>query len=483
MELNPIEYPKIIKFQIKAIEINAEKLFFEFLDIPSFRIFLGQKIKFVFNGYNYWGIYNYFVDDTTTNIKKHYLSNVTGGFVWTIPIDSVIDIYDTFNIEENNQLVNFQDIENYFLSKGGDYKLGESLLYEYHNSSKPGLLKPFDKSKLDTSLFLIKFKSLFALTSYDPDWNIICTLKTSLTGNYNDGKSNTFKLILKNIETNNILDATITILNDQVVPIVLFKINHCSILSEDVIQFRFVNLIFSDGIKRIRIEARLKISNTLNEIWEGYLGINQPENLNNSNIGYLSESILLFNTNEDIINVDNTLLEINNKTKINIVQFGNSLNLNVIAPLIFDSLTNQLAIDVNAFAPYGTVSFPGFGTIHTKAAYGDHSHNEYKTPSYTITLPNASTVNGRCIGAVEGTDYPNGWIIKAYNGNPNDFHIIHGLNKRIFNIAIYTVSGSGDRLLYGNASHSGLIAPDKSNLRIENLATIATPLVIQLFFI
>ena len=102
--------------------------------------------------------------------------------------------------------------------------------------------------------------------------------------------------------------------------------------------------------------------------------------------------------------------------------------------------------------------------------------------TYTLILPNAASVAGRCSAAVAGVNYPAGWTIGAWAGNPNDLLIVHALAQRIAHVSIFSVSGTSERQMFGNAAYSGIIAPDQSSLRIEGLATIATTIVIHLIF-
>lgn len=104
------------------------------------------------------------------------------------------------------------------------------------------------------------------------------------------------------------------------------------------------------------------------------------------------------------------------------------------------------------------------------------------TQIYTIILPAASTVQGRCNAAVEITNYPENWTIAADGTIPADLVITHGLDQDIADVKIYSVDGTSKRLLYENESHSGIIAPDKNTLNIESLATIETEIYIFLIF-
>jgi len=60
-------------------------------------------------------------------------------------------------------------------------------------------------------------------------------------------------------------------------------------------------------------------------------------------------------------------------------------SLSATSPIVYDNTTGVFSMITNAYAPYGTVSFPGFGTNHTTAAYGDHTHAAYEITAGTTT--------------------------------------------------------------------------------------------------
>jgi hypothetical protein len=97
---------------------------------------------------------------------------------------------------------------------------------------------------------------------------------------------------------------------------------------------------------------------------------------------------------------------------------------------------------------------------------------------YTIILPAAATVAGRLIGTLE---HPSGWVLEV-DTNPADLKIIHGLERGIASVTVFSGGVSGDRLLLGNAAYSGIFAESQDVLRIEALATIETDIIIQLVF-
>lgn len=100
----------------------------------------------------------------------------------------------------------------------------------------------------------------------------------------------------------------------------------------------------------------------------------------------------------------------------------------------------------------------------------------------TITLPSASTVAGRISAAVEGTDYPTGWVLSA---DGIDIHIEHSMDRRVAGITVCSDSLDIERVLLGNAAYSGWFMPHPTNydeVVIEALATIETDITIQLIF-
>lgn len=109
--------------------------------------------------------------------------------------------------------------------------------------------------------------------------------------------------------------------------------------------------------------------------------------------------------------------------------------------------------------------------------------NKYpKQYVYTITLPSASTVAGRISAAIEGSDYPTGWVLTA---DDIDIHITHSMDRRIASVNVFSNSLGVERLLLGNAAYSGLFMPytiTYDEVVIEALATIETDITIQLIF-
>lgn len=114
---------------------------------------------------------------------------------------------------------------------------------------------------------------------------------------------------------------------------------------------------------------------------------------------------------------------------------------------------------------------------HSSAAQG----GPVASNVFSINLPVASTVAGRCSGAVSGTDYPAGWALAAGTSSV-DLVITHNLDRDIANVTVFSIDANGKRLLLSNAAYSGYVAPSKNALRIEALATVTKPILIQLIF-
>jgi hypothetical protein len=108
--------------------------------------------------------------------------------------------------------------------------------------------------------------------------------------------------------------------------------------------------------------------------------------------------------------------------------------------------------------------------------------NNMKTV-YELTLPAASTIDGRIIGAVEGVDYPSGWVLNSGN-DPADLEISHNVGKRVANVNVfYNVSGTEFRQLVNfNNAYTGILTPSLSTIRIEGLATIQKEIKIYIMF-
>lgn len=88
---------------------------------------------------------------------------------------------------------------------------------------------------------------------------------------------------------------------------------------------------------------------------------------------------------------------------------------------------------------------------------------------YKITLPTASSIGDRIALAVEGTDYPTGWVLTALN--TVDLKVEHNLSRRCAGASVdYLVSGTINRALINSTAYTGRYSPDENSVVIESLA-------------
>lgn len=93
--------------------------------------------------------------------------------------------------------------------------------------------------------------------------------------------------------------------------------------------------------------------------------------------------------------------------------------------------------------------------------------------SFEITLPVNGTLSGSVSAAVEGTDYPTGWVLSVSGG---DLQIQHSLSKYPSSIIVkYNTTGSTYRQLrsFDNA-YSGVLEVDTDNVTIESISAFYT---------
>lgn len=116
-------------------------------------------------------------------------------------------------------------------------------------------------------------------------------------------------------------------------------------------------------------------------------------------------------------------------------------------------------------------------------AIADDINSGSSTSAITeISLPSAASVALRIAGAVEGTDYPNGWVLTP-GASAVDLNIEHGLNKRVASVTVFAVDGTEEQQLFSSAAYNGIKTPDSNNLLINSLATILKPIKIYILFV
>ena len=185
-------------------------------------------------------------------------------------------------------------------------------------------------------------------------------------------------------------------------------------------------------------------------------------------------------------------------TRVNGVWTNSASASSAYDSLVFNASTGDI-VSWKAGSPFDTVNIDGRYVEYT----GDvlliaDSVAKYVTPyqleqqydtlnnmiesAYKITLPSSTTVAGRIAGAVEGTNYPTGWSL-AEGSNSIDLKITHNLAKRPVIVSVYSVDGTSQRQLFGNAAFSGILSESEDVMYVESLATINKTIVIYIIFV
>jgi hypothetical protein len=100
----------------------------------------------------------------------------------------------------------------------------------------------------------------------------------------------------------------------------------------------------------------------------------------------------------------------------------------------------------------------------------------------SITLPAETTVAGRVLNAVEGVDYPTGWVLSA-GANPVDLKIVHNLDSNFCDLTVLSIDPStgAERLLPPfSQAFTGIQALDRNILCVEGLTEVMTRIRINI---
>lgn len=101
---------------------------------------------------------------------------------------------------------------------------------------------------------------------------------------------------------------------------------------------------------------------------------------------------------------------------------------------------------------------------------------------YEISFTATGSVATRIAAAIEGTDYPPGWVLAA-GVSPVDLSITHSLNRRVANVSICAVTGTEEQALFNTAAFNGWKTPTINSLLIQSLATINKPIKVYITFV
>lgn len=98
-----------------------------------------------------------------------------------------------------------------------------------------------------------------------------------------------------------------------------------------------------------------------------------------------------------------------------------------------------------------------------------------------ITLSATGTVQDRINGAVEGEDYPTGWVLAADGKN---LDITHNLGSPLLNVTVVNFPDATTRQLrVGSAAYTGWYDYAGDSIKIQSLATVNSKIAIYLQFV
>jgi hypothetical protein len=157
MRLTPLSYPALIKQEIRVRTVsysyleNRTTIVFDFVN-NQFRLYPGKQIHFIYNQELYIAKYD-------KNNNQNIL--LIPDEIVTLDTDYVLSIYETFKVDNDNEVITIQDAHEKLVStkaildKNKVISLGEE-----------GLLTGIDKLKLDQNLINILIPTVSVSTTY-----------------------------------------------------------------------------------------------------------------------------------------------------------------------------------------------------------------------------------------------------------------------------------------------------------------------------
>lgn len=169
---------------------------------------------------------------------------------------------------------------------------------------------------------------------------------------------------------------------------------------------------------------------------------------------------------------DETKDTIKNKLEITVLSGDNTGDQNASQVPISDTAEYFIATNVeDALAEVKLIADT------TKIRVGKSTYYE------EINLPAYASVSLRCSNAVEGDDYPTGWVLTT-GSSEYDLKVTHGLNKNFIRAEVWEVNGDNtERILPAfSAAYTGILQNTKNEILIEGLTQDELPLRIVLIF-
>lgn len=130
-----------------------------------------------------------------------------------------------------------------------------------------------------------------------------------------------------------------------------------------------------------------------------------------------------------------------------------------------------------------TINLGDFTTDDLPESATKKYYTDANKPIIPIKLPAYASVALRCSNAVEGVDYPTGWVLTA-GSSEYDLKITHNLNRNSVDVKVWEVNGdTTERLLPPfSAAYTGVLQNSKNEIIIEGLTQDELLLRIELIF-
>lgn len=144
-----------------------------------------------------------------------------------------------------------------------------------------------------------------------------------------------------------------------------------------------------------------------------------------------------------------------------------------------DTSTVPVKVPADAYAASWAANpeVPTKGDIYTEMEKKQNANTA--TGNVIITLPAGATVEQRVQAAVEGVDYPTGWVLTAEG---KDLLINHATGNNLGNLTVCNFNGTTRQLRVGSAGFGTWYDLDGQEIRIQSLATINAKISINIMF-
>lgn len=230
--LQSLKYSCLVQHQISVINYIDNRLYFNFVSTP-FRSYNGKVVTFMYDdgvtgNTLYSGTYKYNHNDTLELSHFIEIENFP-----TILSDTVLNVYESFKVSKDNELVTTQDIHDLFIAEVMELS-GTDNQIKIDKAGKSGLISSIDNTKISRLPVIVKSTEDLIIGGV---FQTILNIKETPTNRYN---------ILLTSSFGGVLDAEISF-DNRSNPGILIKVNHCSFVESENLRFTLSRLSYSDS--------------------------------------------------------------------------------------------------------------------------------------------------------------------------------------------------------------------------------------------